>query len=139
MICEKSTTRLIKISRELRDVHFDALPLGRMSGVSDAQTQFGLCHVNRRLAEAQRGYSVVAIRNKDDARYQDTIAPTIRRDYGDLAQFLGHLKGDLKVRQAHVSTSTPRPAPSPPRTRPSAASATAQNRSPWPSSPLSAS
>lgn len=81
VICEKSTTRLIEMTRDLRDVRFDMLPIGRMTGQSDAGTQFGLCCVNRRLAEKQRNYRVVAIRNKDNARYQDTIAPTIRRDY----------------------------------------------------------
>ena len=81
MICEKSTTRLIEVSRELRDVRFDLLPLGRLAGVADAQAQMGVCHINRRLAEAERSYRAVAVRNKDNARYQDTISPTIRRDY----------------------------------------------------------
>lgn len=80
-ICEKSTTRLIEISRDLRDVAFDSLPLGRLGGRANAETQFGVCDVNRRLAEAQRSYGIVAVKNRDNARYQDTIAPTIRRDY----------------------------------------------------------
>lgn len=80
-ICEKSTTRLIELSRDLRDVAFDSLPLGRLGNGAGAETQFGVCDVNRRLAEAQRGFGIIAVRNKDNARFQDTIAPAIRRDY----------------------------------------------------------
>ncbi|MDO5644044.1 MAG: helix-turn-helix domain-containing protein, partial [Paracoccus sp. (in: a-proteobacteria)] len=83
-IIEKSTTRLIEISRELRDVSFDALPIGRAESAASTGSQFGICCVNRRLAEAQREYAVIAIKNRDNARYQDTIAPTIRRDYSQL-------------------------------------------------------
>lgn len=83
-ICEKSTTRLIEISRDLRDVRFDALPLGVPGPRAIPGSQFGICCVNRRLAEAQRSYGLIAVRDKDNARYQDTIAPTIRRDYSQL-------------------------------------------------------
>jgi hypothetical protein len=78
-ICEKSTTRLIEITRALRDVPFDGLPLGRLG--DRGATQFGICDVNRRLAEAQRAYGLIAMRDKDNARFQDTVAPTIRRDF----------------------------------------------------------
>ncbi len=83
-ITEKSTTRLIEISRGLRDVAFDSLPLGKPTVRAAAGSQFGVCCVNRRLAEDQRGYGLIAVRDKDNARYQDTIAPTIRRDYSQL-------------------------------------------------------
>ncbi len=78
-VCEKSTTRLIEISRDLRDVAFDGLPLGRLG--DRGQSQFGICDVNRRMAEAQRDYRLIAMRDKDNARFQDTVAPTIRRDF----------------------------------------------------------
>lgn len=80
-VCEKSTTRLIEFSRDLRDVRFDALDLGRLGDRAGLATQFGVCAVNRRLAEAQREYRLLAVRAKDNATYQDTIAATVRRDY----------------------------------------------------------
>ncbi|MFV0409775.1 MAG: hypothetical protein ACK5LJ_08820 [Paracoccus sp. (in: a-proteobacteria)] len=84
VICEQSTTRLIEVSRELRDLRFDRLPLGDLSDAAGAPTQFGVCSVSAYAVRAERQYKVVAIRNKDNARYQDTIAPTIRRDYSQL-------------------------------------------------------
>lgn len=83
-ICDMSTTRLIELSRDLRIVPFDALPLGSLSDASGAPTQFGICAVSAYTVRRERQYKVIAIRDKDNARYQDTIAPTIRRDYSQL-------------------------------------------------------
>ena len=84
-VCEKSTTRLIEVTRDLRDVRFDALDLGRIGDRAGVLTQFGVCGVNRRIAEAQREYRLLAIKAKDNATYQDKVAATIRRDYSQLA------------------------------------------------------
>jgi hypothetical protein len=84
-ICEKSTTRLIELTLDLRDPIFRTLAEGRPGDRAGAPTRFGICDVNRRMAEAQRSYGIIAVRNKDNARFQDTIAPTIRRDYSLLS------------------------------------------------------
>lgn len=83
-ISEKSTTRLIELSRDLRVVTFDALELGRCGDTAKAQTQFGVCHVNRRKVEGEREYRIIAVKNKDNAVFQDKYMPSIRRDYSDL-------------------------------------------------------
>ncbi|MFT4015297.1 MAG: hypothetical protein QM682_18305 [Paracoccus sp. (in: a-proteobacteria)] len=44
----------------------------------------GICAVSAYTVRRERQYKVIAVRDKDNARYQDTIAPTIRRDYGQL-------------------------------------------------------
>lgn len=83
-ISEKSTTRLIELSRDLRVVAFDALDLGRCGDTSKAATQFGVCYVNRRKVEGEREYRIIAVRDKDNAVFQDKYMPSIRRDYSDL-------------------------------------------------------
>lgn len=83
-ISEKSTTRLIELSRDLRVVAFDALDLGRSGDTAKAQTQFGLCHINRRKVETERDYRLIAVKNTDNAVFQDKYMPSIRRDYSDL-------------------------------------------------------
>ncbi|WP_156875489.1 transposase domain-containing protein [Phaeobacter inhibens] len=83
-ISEKSTTRLIELSRDLRVVAFDALDLGRCGDTAKAATQFGVCYVNRRKVEGERDYRIIAVRDKDNAVFQDKYMPSIRRDYSDL-------------------------------------------------------
>jgi hypothetical protein len=83
-ISEKSTTKLIEQSRKLNVGAFDALPLGRCGDIGCAKTQFGVCHVNRRKIEAERSYGLIAIKDKDNATFQDKFMPSIRRDYSDL-------------------------------------------------------
>jgi hypothetical protein len=83
-ITEKSTTRLIEMSRGLRVVEFDALDLGRCGDTNARGTQFGLCHVNRRQVERQRDYKLLAIKDKDNATFADGYMPSIRRDYSSL-------------------------------------------------------
>ncbi len=61
-ISEKSTTRLIEMSRDLRVVEFEALELGRCGDTGRAKTQFGLCHVSRRKVEGERSYGLIAIK-----------------------------------------------------------------------------
>ncbi|MCF6432632.1 transposase domain-containing protein [Leisingera sp. MMG026] len=84
-ISEKSTTRLIELSRDLRVVSFDALDMGRSGDTAKAATQFGVCYVNRRKVEVEREYRIIAVKNKDNAVFQDKYMPSIRRDYSDLA------------------------------------------------------
>lgn len=83
-ISEMSTTRLIEISRDLRDLPFDRLPLGQLTDPATAQTQFGICAVSGRRVREEAHYKVLAIRDKDNAVFQDTIMPTVRRDYSEL-------------------------------------------------------
>lgn len=83
-ISEKSTTRLIELSRELRVGDFTALPVGRCGDTGAARTQFGVCHINRRKIETERGYRIIAVKDKDNAVFQDKFMPSIRRDYSDL-------------------------------------------------------
>ncbi len=83
-ISEKSTTRLIELSRDLRVVAFDGLELGRCGDTGSAGTQFGLCHINRRMIEKHRDYKIIAVQAKDNAVFQDRYMPSIRRDYGTL-------------------------------------------------------
>ncbi|MEM6728927.1 MAG: hypothetical protein AAF618_10535, partial [Pseudomonadota bacterium] len=83
-ISEKSTTRLIEISRDLRVVEFDQLDLGRCGDTNAAGTQFGICCVNRRQVEKHRDYGLIAVKNKDNATFHDKFMPTIRRDYSAL-------------------------------------------------------
>jgi|GEM_PF-1071289 len=83
-VTEKSTTRLIELSRGLHVVAFDALDLGRCGDTSKQATQFGVCYVNRRKVEVEREFSLIAIQNKDNAVFQDKYMPSIRRDYSDL-------------------------------------------------------
>ena len=80
-ISEKATTRLIELSRDLGVVAFDALPLGQPVSKSVSSTQFGVCFVNTRRVSSERGYEVLAIKRKDNARFQDTHVPHILRDY----------------------------------------------------------
>lgn len=83
-VSEKSTTRLIELSRDLRVVSFDVLEIGRCGDTNAMGTQFGLCNINRRIAEAQREYGLLAIKDKDNATFQDSYMPSIRRDYSTL-------------------------------------------------------
>ena len=83
-ISEKSTTRLIEMSRDLRVVAFEALELGRCGDTNTKGTQFGLCNVNRRQVEHHRQYALLAIKDKDNATFQDRYMPSIRRDYSTL-------------------------------------------------------
>ena len=83
-ICDMSTTRLIEISRELRDVRFDSLPLGSLADRSGSSSQFAVCAVSAYAVRAEKKYKMIATRDRDNARYQDTIVPAIRRDYSQL-------------------------------------------------------
>lgn len=83
-ISEKSTTRLIELSRDLRVVAFDGLDLGRCGDTNATGTQFGICNVNRRQVEHHREYALLAIKDKDNATFQDSYMPSIRRDYSAL-------------------------------------------------------
>lgn len=83
-IAEMSTTRLIEMSRDLRDIRFDGLPLGRLSDLTDAGTQFGVCAVSGRRVREEAHFKLIAIRDKDNAQFQDRVMPTIRRDYSTL-------------------------------------------------------
>lgn len=83
-ITEKSTTRLIEMSRELRVLDFETLDLGRCGDTNAKATQFGLCNVNRRQVEHHRSYKLLAIKDKDNAVFQDNYMPSIRRDYSTL-------------------------------------------------------
>ena len=79
-ISEKSTTSLIELSRNLRVVAFDGLELGRCGDTARAGTQFGLCHINRRMIEKHREYKIIAVQTKDNATFQDRYMPSVRRD-----------------------------------------------------------
>lgn len=83
-ISEMSTTRLIELSRGLRVVAFDALDTGRCGDTSSVVSQFGVCHVNRRLVERERSYQIIAVKDKDNAVFQDKYMPSITRDYSSL-------------------------------------------------------
>ncbi|WP_152912352.1 helix-turn-helix domain-containing protein [Candidatus Rhodobacter oscarellae] len=83
-ITEKSTTRLIEMSRGLDVLAFDALELGRCGDTNAKGTQFGICNVNRRQVEHHREYALLAIKDKDNATFQDSYMPSIRRDYTTL-------------------------------------------------------
>ena len=80
-ITEKSTTRLIEMSRDLKVLDFETLELGRCGDTNAKATQFGLCNVNRRQVEHQREYKLLAIKDKDNAVFSDYYMPSIRRDY----------------------------------------------------------
>lgn len=80
-ICEKATTRLIEFSQDLRVPAFEALPQGRPGGGPGVGSRFGLCDVSRKRVGAESGYRIIAVKTRDNAVYQDRIAPTIRRDY----------------------------------------------------------
>ncbi len=86
-ICDKSTTWLIELSDALCVDAFAAMPQGRpgdtMRGKAEP-TRFAICNVTRRRAESERDYAIIAVKDRDNARYQDRIAPTIRRDYSAL-------------------------------------------------------
>jgi len=83
-ITEKSTTKLIEMSRDLNVVAFDALELGRSGDTTKDHTQFGVCCVSRRLVERERAYKLLAIKDKDNAVFSDYYMPSIRRDYSTL-------------------------------------------------------
>ena len=83
-ITEKSTTRLIEISRGLNVLAFEALELGRCGDTKANGTQFGVCCVTRRRVEREREYKLLAIKDKDNAVFQDNYMPSIRRDYSSL-------------------------------------------------------
>lgn len=83
-ITEKSTTRLIEMSRELNVLAFDALELGRCGDNQSKGTQFGICSISRRLAESHRDYRLLSTQDRDNAVFQDNYMPSIRRDYSSL-------------------------------------------------------
>ncbi|UTS79540.1 helix-turn-helix domain-containing protein [Phaeobacter piscinae] len=83
-ITEKSTTKLIEISRDLKVIDFEALPLGRSGDKASTKTQFGVCCVSRRLVERDRDLKLIAIQDKDNAVFQDYYVPSIRRNYNSL-------------------------------------------------------
>ena len=74
-VAEKATTRLIELSRDLGVVAFDALDLGRPVLQSNTDTQFGVCTVNTRFVNGFRDYEILAIKRKDNARFQDHFVP----------------------------------------------------------------
>ncbi len=80
-VAEKATTRLIELSRDLGVVAFDRLALGRPVSQSGTGTQFELCFVNTRRVTNERKFQMLAIKRKDNARFQDEFVPHIMRDY----------------------------------------------------------
>lgn len=74
-IAEMSTTRLIEMSRDLRDIRFDGLPLGRLSDLTDAGTQFGVCALSGRRVREEAHFKLIAIR---DAARQSGDAQGLR-------------------------------------------------------------
>ena len=80
-VSEKATTRLIELSRDLGVVAFEALELGRPVSRANMDTQFGVCFVNTRRVSEERAYQKLAVKRKDNARYQDQMMPHILRDY----------------------------------------------------------
>ncbi|MEG9884151.1 MAG: hypothetical protein V6Z86_05960 [Hyphomicrobiales bacterium] len=85
-ICEKSTTRLIELSRDLGVASFGGLPSGySRQGRRSATTQYGLCRVSGWRVAAEGAYRAIAIKRRDNATWQDRHMPSIRRDYSDLA------------------------------------------------------
>lgn len=83
-VSEKATTRLIEVSRGLGVVAFDTRPIGTIGARAGSTSQFAICAMNRRRVEKERQYAIIAVQNKDNAKFQDTIMPSIRRDYSDL-------------------------------------------------------
>jgi hypothetical protein len=81
---EQAATRLIEMTRGLHCDAFDALPIGRTGDRTGVQTQFGICAIPRKLSEAERRYVLIAVKDKDNALYQDKYAASIRRDYSQL-------------------------------------------------------
>ncbi len=83
VIRERATTRLIEMSRDLRVVAFDQLPLGQLGDRATAQTQFGICAVTRGRVEEFRDLRIGAIKRKDNATWQDKYAPSLVRTYDE--------------------------------------------------------
>ncbi len=83
-VAEKTTTRLIELSRGLDVVAFEALEPGRLGDTARVRSQFGVCSINRRKVEAERAHRLAAIKAKDNAVFQDRYMPSILRDYSDL-------------------------------------------------------
>lgn len=83
-ICEKATTKLIELSDALGVDAFECIDQGRLGDLANAMTRFGVCNVNRRRAEVERSYRLIAVKDKDNAVYQDKHASSIRRDYSML-------------------------------------------------------
>lgn len=94
-VSEKATTWLIEESRKLRIVAFEALELGRPVKNAGTSTQFELCFVNTRRAYAEKEYGLLAIKRKDNARWQDNYMPHILRDYS------GYKPRDIVVGDVH--------------------------------------
>lgn len=85
VVSEQAATRLIEMSRVLNVPEFDAVPVGNGRDQSTTHSQFGLCRISRRMAELQRKASLIAIKDKDNAQFQDKFAASIRRDYSSLS------------------------------------------------------
>ena len=94
-IAEKSTTWLIERSRKLGVVTFDALDLGRPVTKAGTGTQFEVCAVPTRRAYDEKKYAVLAVKRKDNARFQDEFVPHILRDYS------GYKPRDIIVGDVH--------------------------------------
>jgi hypothetical protein len=86
VISEHLTSRLYEISVDLKVEAFAELKRGRVGDKpTQVQTQYGLCHVNRRRIEDERDYAIIHIKRKDNALYQDKYAANVKRDYSTLA------------------------------------------------------
>lgn len=94
-VSEKATTKLIEMTRKLGVVAFDRLDLGRPCKNSGTGTQFEVCFVNTRRAEAEKKYRIIAIKRKDNAKFQDEYMPHIMRDY------TGYKPRDIVVGDVH--------------------------------------
>ncbi|MEM7296573.1 MAG: hypothetical protein AAF330_08140, partial [Pseudomonadota bacterium] len=94
-VSEKATTFLIETSRGLGVVAFDALEIGRPTTASGTATQFEVCFVNTRRVSDERKYQVLAVKRKDNAKFQDEHVPHIRRDYSE------YLPRDIIVGDVH--------------------------------------
>ena len=94
-VSEKATSWLVEESAALKVRAFDRLDRGRITGKSGTGSKLEVCFVSTRRADAERSYAMIAVKNKDNARWQDEFMPHIRRDYS------GYLPRDIVVGDVH--------------------------------------
>ncbi len=94
-VSEKATSWLVELSAALGVKAFDRLPQGRITGNSGAGSKLEVCFVNTRRVEEERRFGLLAVKDKDNARWQDEFMPHIRRDYS------GYLPRDIVVGDVH--------------------------------------
>ena len=80
-VSEQAATKLIELSDALAVPEFRVLDQGNPRDKSSARTRFGVCNISRRFAEDERRYRLLAIKDKDNALYQDKYSASISRDY----------------------------------------------------------